>query len=188
MLSYERITGHTERSSRVAAGEIRLELGHRYGGQPFSTNLIQFARTKSTNMMDSRFKPGASGCPEKQFKKGNPHRWPRGVSGNPTGLSKTRQEFERIFNQALIEDGSPEEAAQLLWAAARKGEPWAIQALCQRFAPETHSLRILQEENDEKIDYSKLTDEELEQLDALVQRASDRAAIDQGGESPSQPL
>jgi len=75
----------------------------------------------------TRFKAGISGCPEKQFKPGNSHRWQPGMSGNPAGIPQSRLEFERAFNAALLREGSPEEAAQLLWKAARAGEAWAIQ-------------------------------------------------------------
>lgn len=120
---------------------------------------------------DAKFKPGASGCPEKQFKPGNPHRWLPGVSGNPAGIPQTRVNFERAFNAALLSQGSPEEAAQLLWEAARNGEAWAIQNLCQRFAPQTHSLRLVHEVNNDGIDYSKLTDEQLQQIDTILEQA-----------------
>ena len=72
---------------------------------------------------NTKFKPGVSGCPEKQFKPGNRHRWLPGVSGNPAGVPQTRLNFEQAFNTALLTQGSPEEAAMLLWKAARNGEP-----------------------------------------------------------------
>lgn len=123
-------------------------------------------------MASRRYKPGESGCPDKQFTAGNPHRWPSGISGNPAGVSKLRANFERAFTEALVSTGSAEEVALLLWKAARKGEAWAIQSLCQRFAPETRSLRIIQEDNHEQIDYSKLSDDQLEALDAILRQAS----------------
>jgi hypothetical protein len=120
---------------------------------------------------DTKFKLGISGCPERQFAPGNPHRWQPGVSGNPVGLSLTRLQFEQAFHATLLAEGSPEEAAQLLWKAARQGEAWAIQNLCQRFAPQTPSLRLIQEVDDDRLDYSKLSDQQLEQLDAILEQA-----------------
>src|ERR1035438_10196766 len=79
-------------------------------------------------------------------------------SGNPAGKSKGRARFEEAFNEARITQGSAEEAAQLLWQAARGKEPWAIQEVCRRFAPQTQSLHLIQEVNDDKFDYSKFTD------------------------------
>jgi hypothetical protein len=38
----------------------------------------------------------------------------------------TARSFEEAFDEALITQGGPEEAAQLLWQAAREKEPWAI--------------------------------------------------------------
>src|SRR5258708_31818758 len=107
----------------------------------------------------NQFQPGSSGNPGTSFQPGNPRRWVSGVSGNPSGKSKGRSRFEEAFNEALITEGSPEEAAKLLWDAARNREPWAIQAICQRIAPQTQSLRLLHEVNDDGIDYEKFTDE-----------------------------
>lgn len=137
---------------------------------------------------NTKFKPGISGCPEKQFKPGNSHRWAAGVSGNPAGIPRTRLNFEQTFNIALLTQGSPEEAAKLLWEAARNGEPWAIQNLCQRFAPQTHSLRLVHERNNDGIDYSKLTDEQLKQLDAIMEHAAPQPVRLEDGEGEAPPI
>jgi hypothetical protein len=123
---------------------------------------------------DTKFRPGTSGCPEKQFMAGNRHRWPSGVSGNPAGVSRARLNFERQFHEALVNEGSVGEAAELLWKAARNGEAWAIQNLCQRFAPQAANLHVTHEVGDDGIDYSKLTDQQLEQLEAILERARDQ--------------
>ena len=123
---------------------------------------------------DTKFRPGTSGCPEKQFRAGNRHRWPSGVSGNPAGVSRARLNFERQFHEALVNEGSVGEAAELLWKAARNGEAWAIQNLCQRFAPQAANLHVTHEVGDDGIDYSKLTDQQLEQLEAILERARDQ--------------
>src|SRR5580693_2647329 len=96
---------------------------------------------------DTKFKPGQSGNSTTQFKPGNQHRFGPGVSGNATGKSKYRIQFEDAFNEALVTAGSPEEAAALLWEAARAKEPWAIQNICQRFSPQTQSLKLTHEVN-----------------------------------------
>src|SRR5713101_6078559 len=132
----------------------------------------------------NQFQPGKSGNPETSFKPGNPRRWVSGVSGNPSGKSKGRSRFEQAFNEALITEGSPEEAAKLLWEAARAKEAWAIQSICQRFAPQTQSLRLVHEVNDDGIDYSKLTDEQIEQLEAIMEQAGVQPVAIEGGESP----
>src|SRR5215467_12254140 len=129
----------------------------------------------------SKYKPGQSGNPATRFKQGNPYRWTAGVSGNPNGKSKYRMQFEHAFNEALITQGSPEEAAQLLWEAARAKEPWAIQSICQRFAPQTQSLRLTHEVTNEQLDYSQLSDEQLEQLDRLLDQARDQSPATEGG-------
>jgi len=133
----------------------------------------------------NQFQPGKSGNPATSFKAGNPQRWVSGVSGNPSGKSKHRAYFEDAFNEALITEGSPEEAAKLLWEAARAKEPWAIQSICQRFAPQAQSLRLVHEVNDDGIDYSKLTDEQIDQLNAIMELAADQPLAIEGGEGPA---
>ena len=107
---------------------------------------------------NTRFSPGVSG--------NETAKWKPGQSGNPSGKSKVRQLFEESFNQALITRGSPDEAAQLLWEAARKRQAWAIQELCRRFAPEVQSLRLVSEVDD--YDYTKLTNEQIQQIEAIL--------------------
>ena len=136
-------------------------------------------------MGNGRFEPGQSGNPDTTFKPGNQHRWVKGVSGNPGGKSRHRAQFEEAFNEALITEGSPEEAAKLLWEAARAKEPWAIQSICQRFAPRQQSLRLVHEVNNDGIDYSKLNDQQLEQLDAILEQASLQPPALEGGEGPA---
>src|SRR5216684_6478500 len=112
---------------------------------------------------DTRFKLGVSG--------NEAAKWKPGQSGNPAGTSKRRVEFEEAFNEALLTEGGPEEAAKLLWEAARGKEPWAIQELCRRFAPQTQSVQVLHELHDDQFDYSKLTDEQFRQLEAILEHA-----------------
>jgi hypothetical protein len=133
---------------------------------------------------ETKFRPGCSGNPTTRFKPGNAHRWGPGVSGNAPGKSKYRTQFEDVFNEALITQGGPEEAAQLLWEAARAKEPWAIQNICQRFAPQTQSLKLTHEVTSDGIDYGRLTDEQLDQLDSLLEQASDQSLTPEGGDGP----
>ena len=126
----------------------------------------------------TKFKPGVSG--------NEATKWKPGHSGNPSGKSKIRQVFEESFNQALVTQGSPEEAAQLLWDAARKREAWAIQELCRRFAPETNSLRLVHEVDNDAIDYNKLTDEQIQQLEAILGQPQAEPAAVADGEGPTQ--
>ena len=125
----------------------------------------------------TRFKPGVSG--------NETAKWRPGQSGNPAGKSKRRVQFEETFNEALIIQGGPEEAAKLLWEAARSKEPWAIQELCRRFAPQTQSLHLVHEVNNDAFDYSKLTDEQLQQLDAILEQADAQPLSPAEGEGPA---
>lgn len=127
---------------------------------------------------DTRFKKGVSG--------NEGAKWPPGQSGNPAGKSKRRAVFEEAFSEALITDGSPDEAARLLWAAARKGEAWAIQELCRRFAPQTQSLHLIYEGDTNELDYTKLTNEQIAQLDAMLATAGQPVPAGPG-KSPAEP-
>lgn len=98
-------------------------------------------------------------------------RW-RDVSGNPPGNPRARRAFEQAFYAALIGEGSPEEAAKLLWDAARNREPWAISNLLGRIAPTESRLKITtQEETNGTYDLTQLNDQELEQFIQLASRA-----------------
>jgi len=70
----------------------------------------------------TKFKPGVSGCREKQFQPGNPHRWQPGQSGNPSGIPRSRLKFEQAFYTALIEQGAPIEAASVTLENAESSE------------------------------------------------------------------
>ena len=137
-------------------------------------------------MASGKFKPGQSGNAQTQFKAGNRHRWQPGQSGNPTGIARGRLEFEERFYMALLEGGSAEEAASLLWTSARKREPWAIQALLQRLAPEATQIHLTRGIQHEPIDYSRLTNDELAQLEQVLQRAIVPTGAGEEGESAPQ--
>src|SRR5437868_5237286 len=126
---------------------------------------------------ETRFRRGVSG--------NETGKWKPGQSGNPAGKSKRRMHFEEAFNEALLSHGGPEEAARLLWEAARSKEPWAIQELCRRFAPQTQSLHLIHEVENDQFDYTKLTDDQLRQLDDILQQASaEPLSIEEGDGAP----
>jgi hypothetical protein len=98
-------------------------------------------------------------------------RW-RNTSGNPAGNPRSRRAFEQAFYEAIMGEGTPDEAAKLLWDCARAKEPWAIQALLARVAPQEARLKISPEANtDGTYDLSKLTDAELDLFIELAARA-----------------
>jgi hypothetical protein len=116
------------------------------------------------------------------FQKGNRHgrKYRPGESGNPSGQPRSRIEFERAFYDALISNGSPEEAAGLLWEAARDHQPWAVLGLLQRLAPETQRLQVGVDSTD-GLDFSRLTEEEFAYVSRIIERlASTEAAADAG--------
>jgi hypothetical protein len=136
----------------------------------------------------SKFQPGQSGNPQTTFKKGNRYCWQSGQSGNPAGIARNRLQFEEKFYAALIEQGAADEAAFLLWDCAREREPWAVQALLQRLAPETKQIKLTHGENDDpQIDYTRLSDEDLRQLESLLERATVPTGTSEDGEGQAQP-
>jgi hypothetical protein len=128
---------------------------------------------------DMRFKPGVSG--------NETAKWKPGQSGNPAGKSKQRTQFEEAFNEMLIAEGSAQEAARLLWQAARSKEAWAIQELCRRFSPQTQSLHLIHEVDNDKFDYTKLSDDQLRQLDAILEPAGTQPLAVEDGEGATEP-
>jgi hypothetical protein len=62
-------------------------------------------------------------------------RFQSGQSGNPLGKSRARVAFEAKLANAIVTGGAPRELNDLVWAAARKGEAWALMYLLERFGP-----------------------------------------------------
>lgn len=59
----------------------------------------------------------------------------------------------------------------------------AIQELCRRFSPETRSLHLIHQADDyDKLDYSKFTDQQLRQLDAILEEANAQPPASEGGD------
>jgi hypothetical protein len=92
-----------------------------------------------------------------------------GQSGNPAGKPKSRIAFEKAFYDSLISLGSPTEAAQLLWDAAREHEPWAVTLLLARLAPEVPALRVAVDAAD-TLDFARLSDADLAALGEILMR------------------
>jgi len=137
--------------------------------------------TKSQRDADGHFKPGHD--------VGISSRWQPGQSGNPAGSPRARRAFEAALMDALMAEGSPEECARLLWQAAREDKaPWAIQTLLQRLAPQTQNFKLIHERGeDHGIDYSKLSDAQLQQLESLLEAAGVQPPQIEGGEVPAEP-
>ena len=123
---------------------------------------------------------GVSGCPpeKRTLVVGHQWRYPKGVSGNPAGIPQRRREFEALFYAALMGQGSPDEAAKLLWEAARSKEPWAVTLLLQRIAPEASKLKVEVSHGQDEVDFSRLTNTELEAMERILERARPVAAIE----------
>jgi hypothetical protein len=85
----------------------------------------------------AKFKPGVSGNPEKIFKPGNAHRFPKGTSGSPGGFTKRRQEFEQALRDALFQPELLSKAVAALEKAINAGEPWATQWYLNKIWPDT---------------------------------------------------
>ena len=111
-------------------------------------------------------------------------RW-RNSSGNPAGNPAARRAFEQAFYAALMGEGTPDEAAKLLWESARKHEPWAIQTLLQRLAPQVATVKIQHEVDNGGFDFSRLSDAELRQLESILERAAGTTPEIEGGTLPA---
>jgi len=137
---------------------------------------------------DTRFKPGQSGNPETKFKAGNRFRWQPWPVRQSGGCGPQPVEIRGVFLHLMITQGAAEEAASLLWECARRREPWAVQALLQRLAPETKQIKLTHGMDDETdIDYTRLSNEDLDQLERILERARISTGTSQGGESQTKP-
>ena len=106
-------------------------------------------------------------------------RWIKGQTGNPRGRPKRGQ----TFTDALSGKGTAEELAGLAWKAAREGAPWAIQMIYNRLDPQPAQLKLTHEvDNGNPFDFSRLTSEEFDHLENLVERAATPVAEIEGGE------
>ena len=124
-----------------------------------------------------------------QFNPGNCFGFQPGQSGNPRGVSETRDRFRAAYVVALAGGGGDaevaaraQELADLAWSAARKGEAWAYAEIRGQLAPliAAAELRIGRTEPDDGIDFGKLSDEQLAQLAAILETAGHPGVIDIG--------
>jgi hypothetical protein len=106
-------------------------------------------------------------------------RWIKGQTGNPRGRPKRGHSF----TDALDGSGTAEELAELAWKAARDGAPWAIQMIYNRLDAQTAQVKLTHEVDSENpIDYTRLTDDEIDQLESLLERATTPVAEIASGE------
>jgi hypothetical protein len=134
---------------------------------------------------DGKFKVGNKAG--NKLKPGNQWRYQPGQSGSPGGLSQRRRAFEAAFYGALMGEGTPDEAARLLWEAARAKEAWAIQLLLQRIAPQDTKVSLeVSRGEDTGFDLTKLSDAEIEALERILEHCKPAVEIE-GGEVPEGP-
>lgn len=120
------------------------------------------------------------GCPIKmaRFKPGNLSgaaaaggRWKKGESGNPAGKSTLRREFEAAFAEALQGTLPPSELAEILVAAARKGEAFALAKIADYYLPSLKNREAEKKAREESaltFDFELLSDDERSELDRLL--------------------
>jgi hypothetical protein len=66
-------------------------------------------------------------------------------------------------------------------------QPWAVQALLQRLAPETKQIHLTQGADDEPtLDYTRLNDQELDQLEKLLEQAKAPTTASEDGTGQAQ--
>jgi hypothetical protein len=84
-----------------------------------------------------RWLPGVCGAPPgKNLQKGHQWRFPKGVSGNPSGFTKRQAEFHRLQREALQDPELLELAMEKLRECIVAGEAWSIQWYLNRIWPD----------------------------------------------------
>ena len=106
-----------------------------------------------------------------------------GVSGNPQGVSKLRKAFEEQFYASMTDPATVSEAMDALRKAIQEGQPWAIQLLFSKLMPPQLDLRMEVNRRDE-IDWSRVSDDELEKLESIAQRIAGSSQPESGESAP----
>jgi hypothetical protein len=134
-----------------------------------------------------------NGIGGRRFERGNTAglatRFQKGVSGNLLGKSTLQHAFQLALADALAGENPEDQAkelATLVWAAARKGEAWAVQILFQRLAPEPIRLEV-SKRGDDEIDFSRLSDEQLNQLEGIFAQLGGSDRLLAGGARAEEP-
>lgn len=114
-------------------------------------------------------------------------RFQPGQSGNPQGVSRLRKEFESRFYAAMTDESTMTEAMDALRSAIRAAEAWAVNLYFSKMLPpQPLDLRMEVSKRDE-IDWTRISDDELEQLERIAARAaagSSLPALREGTPSP----
>ena len=105
-------------------------------------------------------------------------RFPPGTSGNPAGISKLRREFESKFFEALVDPELAEEALGALRCAIKEGQSWALQTYFSRvLPPQPLDVRMEVNRRADEIDWSRVSDDELEKLERSPSALLDQASL-----------
>jgi hypothetical protein len=132
-----------------------------------------------------------------QFQPGNRigKTWQPGQSGNPTGLSALHRQWREAYANALVSTGSAngglevaaQNCARLVWKAAIAGESWATLHLVEVLGgPETSKIRLEVGRGQDEIDFSRLSDAELETLERILESARQPAQALADGAVPTE--
>jgi len=100
---------------------------------------------------------------------GNLKNFPKGVSGNPNGRPKKIPEIDKLLADVLGEDGhEATEILKALVAKAKKGDVRAAEVLLDRaYGKAKQDINQKTTIDDNRFDYSKLTQEQREYLAEL---------------------
>ena len=130
--------------------------------------------------------------PTVRFPKGNAAglktRFVKGQSGNPQGISALQRRFEAWFYSALGNESTAGKAKAAFVKALARGEAWAHNLYWPRMLPaQPISLKLGREdENENKLDYSRLSEAEFAELGRLLAKAAESGpdALEGGQRAP----
>jgi hypothetical protein len=137
---------------------------------------------------DGQFTENNTAGVRTQFQPGNRYRFPRVTSGNLAGVTATQAEFNHLLAEAMRDPARLQKALAALDKSLDAGEAWAAQWWLNRVMPAQPVSLKLSREVDDGIDWSKLTDAEIEQMERILERASKPVAEIESGEGPAEPL
>src|SRR5690242_1848394 len=118
---------------------------------------------------DGQFAQANSAGVKTRFRPGNEFRFVKGSSGNPTGVSAAQAQFKALLAEAMHNPERLQKALAVLDKALDQNEAWAAQWWLNRIMPAQPVNLKLSHEVEDGIDWSKLTDTEIDQMERVLE-------------------